>query len=137
MSEYSDNLTPDQYRREGAEAITMTYRNWRGEVGKRAIIPIRIWFGATEWHPTPGWLLSALDLEKGVDRDFALADCQFSDLTPAPDAVARLVLNADRLLPEFLATAARNIDFDGPWDDFDLSGGLRAVIAAMETDHDG
>ena len=84
-------MTPDQYRREGAEAITMTYRNWRGEVGKRAIIPIRIWFGATEWHPTPGWLLSALDLEKGVDRDFALADCQFSDLTPAPDAVARLV----------------------------------------------
>ena len=53
-----------------------------------------------------------------------------------PDAVAQLVLNADRLLPVFLATSARNIDFDGPWDDFDLSGGLRAVIAAMETSHD-
>lgn len=54
----------------------------------------------------------------------------------APDAVARLVLNADRLLPKFLATAARNIDFDGPWDEFDLSGGLRSLIAAMETSHD-
>ena len=56
--------------------------------------------------------------------------------SPAPDAVARLVRHADRFLPVFLATSARNIDFDGPWDDFDLSGGLRAVIAAMETSND-
>ena len=48
------------------------------------------------------------------------------------DAVEQLVSNADRFLPVFLATFARNVDFDGPWDDFDLSGGLRAVIAAME-----
>ena len=58
------------------------------------------------------------------------------DAWTATNAVAQLVINADRLLPEFLATAARNIDFDGPWDEFDLSGGLRSLIAAMETSHD-
>ena len=58
------------------------------------------------------------------------------DAQTAPDAVAHLVSSADSLLPEFLATAARNIDFDGPWDEFDLSGGLRSLIAAMETSHD-
>lgn len=130
-------MTPDQYRREGAEAITMTYRNWRGEGGKRAIIPIRIWFGATEWHPTPGWLLSALDLEKGVDRDFALADCQFSDLTPAPDAVARMVEAAQftRNRLEIIASDAWNGDAR------DFKRSLMAIfsefdeaLAAMEAD---
>jgi hypothetical protein len=32
----------------------------------------------------------------------------------------------------FLNTAARNIDFEGPWDDFDLQGGLAAICLAPD-----
>lgn len=54
--------------------VTLTYRNWRGEVAERTIIPRRVWFGSTDWHPEPQWLLTAWDAEKGADRDFALKD---------------------------------------------------------------
>lgn len=64
--------------------IDMTYRNYRGEIAERCIIPDRVRFGSTDWHPEPGWLLHAFDTDKGAFRDFALADCQFADLTPAP-----------------------------------------------------
>ena len=66
-----------------ADKITMTYRNYRGEVSERTITPLSIRWGVTEWHPVPGWLLTAFDHGKQADRDFALADCQFAALTPA------------------------------------------------------
>lgn len=113
------------------DALTMTYRNWRGEVGKRSIVPIRVWFGATEWHPEPGWLLSALDMEKGVERDFALADCEFAALTvtpqPTPDAVARLV-EAGRPCTDCGQT------HDDEGDLCPTCVCVRAEIAAMEAD---
>lgn len=73
---------PTDEARAIAEAvqITMTYRNWRGEVAQRTIRPVALWFGKTDWHPEPGWLLSAWDCDKGGRRDFALADCQFAAL---------------------------------------------------------
>jgi hypothetical protein len=40
----------------------------------REIIPERIWFGATEWHPEPQWLLDAIDVEKNALRNFAMKD---------------------------------------------------------------
>lgn len=52
----------------------LTYTNYRGEVSTRRIIPHRPYFGATEHHPEPQWILSAYDLEKGAVRDFALKD---------------------------------------------------------------
>lgn len=54
--------------------LTFTYRNWRGEIAVRRVIPKRVWFGITEWHGTPQWFLAAHDLDKGEDRDFALLD---------------------------------------------------------------
>ncbi|WP_234911306.1 hypothetical protein [Allorhizobium taibaishanense] len=53
---------------------TLTYTNYRGETAQRTILPRGIWFGATDWHPEPQWLLKAFDVEKGADRDFALKD---------------------------------------------------------------
>ena len=41
---------------------------------QRTITPKRIWWGATDWHPEPQWLLTAFDAEKQADRDFALKD---------------------------------------------------------------
>lgn len=57
-----------------AEPLTFIYRNWRGEVAERRVIPREIHFGATEWHPEPQWLLRAFDMDKGAERDFAMKD---------------------------------------------------------------
>ncbi|WP_234892227.1 hypothetical protein [Agrobacterium vitis] len=54
--------------------VTLTYTNYRGETSERTILPKNIWFGSTEWHPEPQWLLTAFDLGKQTVRDFALKD---------------------------------------------------------------
>lgn len=65
-------------RRGEGQPIPMIYRNWRGEVAQRSIRPAGLpYWGTTEWHPEPGWLLPAIDTEKGECRDFALKDCDF------------------------------------------------------------
>lgn len=109
-----------------ADVIKMTYRNYRGEVSRRTISPISIWFGTTDWHPEPGWLLSGIDMDKGERRDFALADCQFVDLSPAPDAVARLVEAANQARMAFAGYISAQSAIDK----------LDAALAAMETNHD-
>ncbi len=54
--------------------LRFTYRNWRGEVAERAARLVHLWFGATEYHPDPQWLVNAVDAEKRALRDFALRD---------------------------------------------------------------
>jgi predicted DNA-binding transcriptional regulator YafY len=54
--------------------VSIFYRNWRGEVAWRKIVPASIYFGSTEWHPQPQWFLKALDVEKQAERDFAIKD---------------------------------------------------------------
>lgn len=67
MSKPLATFQPDQ-------RVTFQYTNWRGETAIRTVIPIRLMFGTTEWHPEPQWLLEALDPEKDADRLFALKD---------------------------------------------------------------
>lgn len=62
--------------------LTFHYKNWRGESGVRRAFPIRTFFGSTEWHPAPQWLLEAWDLDKGALRVFAMAD--MAPPEPAP-----------------------------------------------------
>jgi len=50
------------------------YTNWRGEVADRAAIPVRVYHGATEYHPEPQWLMEAWDAEKQAMRVFAMRD---------------------------------------------------------------
>ena len=57
--------------------ITFVYNNWRGESAIRKVIPIKIWYGSTEWHPTEQWFLQATDVDKADIRDFALLDICF------------------------------------------------------------
>lgn len=54
--------------------LVINYRNYRGEEAVRQIVPRRVWFGSTEHHPEPQWLLDAFDLEKQADRTFAMRD---------------------------------------------------------------
>ncbi|HRI10496.1 MAG TPA: hypothetical protein PKW35_21900 [Nannocystaceae bacterium] len=58
----------------GGRPVRVVYTNYRGETATRTILPERIWFGTTSWHPRPQWLLDAVDLEKGALRSFAIAD---------------------------------------------------------------
>ena len=56
--------------------VRILYTNYRGKTAERVVIPEKIWFGSTEWHPEPQWLLDAVDVEKGALRSFAMKDIQ-------------------------------------------------------------
>ncbi|MEL4069570.1 hypothetical protein WKW50_05420 [Ochrobactrum sp. GPK 3] len=65
--------------------VTVLYTNYRGETSERTITPIRPWFGSTEWHSEPQWLLRAYDHGKGAERDFAFKDFGSLPLVPPGD----------------------------------------------------
>lgn len=52
------------------------YTNYRGEKSRRQVMFHHVWFGKTEYHPEPQWMVRAFDLEKKDNRDFALADIE-------------------------------------------------------------
>jgi hypothetical protein len=54
--------------------VKLWYRNFRGDVSCRSIVPERLWFGSTDWHPEPQWMLTAFDTDKHASRDFAMKD---------------------------------------------------------------
>jgi hypothetical protein len=60
------------------DSLVVIYRNYRDEVRERHIRPVRWWFGKTEYHSKPGWVCTAVDLDRKpedgsvVTRDFAL-----------------------------------------------------------------
>jgi predicted DNA-binding transcriptional regulator YafY len=56
------------------QAVIIDYINWEGKRALRRILPQKIFFGSTNWHKKPQWLLKATDLDKGAERDFALKD---------------------------------------------------------------
>lgn len=57
-----------------SKVIVMTYTNYRGERSERRVVPERIWFGSTDWHPGPQWLMDAFDLDREAMRSFAMTD---------------------------------------------------------------
>lgn len=58
----------------GSSPITFTYTNWKGEVGQRRAIPLRLFWGSNQYHSEPQWLLEAHDLDKDAHRTFAMKD---------------------------------------------------------------
>jgi predicted DNA-binding transcriptional regulator YafY len=58
------------------KTVKILYKNYRGEVAYRTIIPKSIGFLSTEWHPKEQWILTAFDFEKNADRGFSIADIQ-------------------------------------------------------------
>lgn len=107
-----ESLKPDPAPRPGDMSsqgvpITFTYTNWRGETAQRTAVPKSLWFGVTDWHPEPGWLMTAHDLEKAADRDFALADCAFSAPRQTEQEAANVLLGAPRSITGPMAHAGR------------------------------
>ena len=58
---------------EEGRQINIVYKNWRGETSTRTILLIRIWYGSTEFHPESQWFMKVFDVDKNVERDFALS----------------------------------------------------------------
>lgn len=56
------------------EVVNIVYTNYRGETAIRKVIPKKIWYGGTDWHPEKQWLLDAYDLGKEAERSFAMKD---------------------------------------------------------------
>lgn len=54
--------------------IKMLYKNNRGETTVRRLVPIKIFFGQTEWHQDEQWLLEAYDVDRTANRTYALRE---------------------------------------------------------------
>jgi len=54
--------------------LVFTYRNHRGEIAQRRAVPLGIRFGKSDYYRTPQWLILAIDLERNVEREFAVAN---------------------------------------------------------------
>lgn len=54
--------------------VRILYTNYRGETKYRNIVPLRIQFTATDWHPEEQWILVAHDVDKNAERGFAIKD---------------------------------------------------------------
>ncbi|MBN9525413.1 MAG: hypothetical protein J0H82_04355 [Alphaproteobacteria bacterium] len=73
--------------------LVIGYTNWQGEWSLRRIIPTGAPFwGTTKWHPLPGWLLPAHDLDRGEGRLFAMKEFGPPPATCAPAQLERLAL---------------------------------------------
>jgi predicted DNA-binding transcriptional regulator YafY len=77
LTSRGETLTPEQLASaRGAllpqEPISFDYSNHRGERGFRKVLPFRLWFGVTEFHPAPQWFLRAWDFNRNAMRDFAI-----------------------------------------------------------------
>lgn len=56
------------------EKIKVKYKNHKGEISDRTIIPKKIYYGSTNYHPNNGWLLEVFDIEKNDKRTYSFND---------------------------------------------------------------
>lgn len=54
--------------------VRILYKNWKGEVAWRRVVPLSVGFEKSQWHPVEQWVLYAFDVDKGAERSFAMAD---------------------------------------------------------------
>jgi predicted DNA-binding transcriptional regulator YafY len=54
--------------------VLFHYVNHAGKAAEHRVVPVKLWFGSTAWHPYPQWLLEAVDVDKGALRDFAMSN---------------------------------------------------------------
>jgi len=68
------NLPTGLTRQALANPIKVRYTNYRGETAVRTIVPIRFYFGKTEYHPREQWLIELWDVDRDALRVYALAE---------------------------------------------------------------
>ncbi|AIB11820.1 hypothetical protein ABAZ39_07375 [Azospirillum argentinense] len=132
------------------EPLVFTYTNYRGETGTRRAIPIRVYHGATEWHPEPQWLMEAHDVDKDAVRVFAMQDmgqAQGGDiaweLAELREAAGRVVRETEQdaaghfIVPEDAIGDLANLlpDEDGDDDgDDEITPAFRTWLQHLEED---
>lgn len=58
-----------------SRAVDIVYRNWRGEVAPRRIVPLRLVFRRSVYKPgPPHWIIEAHCLARNARRSFSLRD---------------------------------------------------------------
>lgn len=57
---------------EKVPAVSFWYTNHTGKVAKRWVVPLRIWYGETEYYEGPRWFLEAHDQDRNATRNFSL-----------------------------------------------------------------
>lgn len=55
-------------------AIKLIYKNWRGEISERKIIPLSVFWGENKFHKGEQWLMKVFDLDKKDYRTYSLKD---------------------------------------------------------------
>ena len=55
-------------------AMRVVYENYKGEESIRHVLPLRTWYGSTEYHPEKQWFIKVYDLDKKAIRDYTLND---------------------------------------------------------------
>lgn len=58
------------------QTVEFEYLNWQNKLATRRVRPVKggIRFGSNEWHKEEQWLLTGIDVEKNVKREFAMKD---------------------------------------------------------------
>ena len=56
------------------DRIEFDYVNWKGEHSHRKAEVNDFYYGSSDYHKEPQWLLDAYDLEKGECRVYAMKD---------------------------------------------------------------
>lgn len=67
-------------------AVRIDYTNHREERAERLIVPHRLYWGTSAWHPEAQWLIDGEDVAKMQDRTFAC--CKIHSWTPDAKAYA-------------------------------------------------
>ncbi len=74
MIQSSSHQQTPQHIPFGNHPIKVLYTNWRGETAERLIVPMKIYFGSTEYYKEEQWLLQVWDVERGAQRVYALKE---------------------------------------------------------------
>lgn len=54
--------------------LSVDFTNWKGDRRRRRLIPVELWFGSTNWHPKPQYLMKCMDADdNNAVKDFPLA----------------------------------------------------------------
>lgn len=56
------------------QPVRFEYINYKGERSQRHALPLKLWYGTTEHHPTESWFMRAWDFDRSAIRDFAMRD---------------------------------------------------------------
>jgi len=54
--------------------LKFVYKNYKKQFSVRNVIPIRVYWGSTEFHTEEQWLMECFDIDKEANMTFAIND---------------------------------------------------------------